>query len=654
MFVSVLDYLPKKNSHQLSEALDCVTTALMMVDRNLVITYVNKTTVELMTKNLPQFQTLWADLDPKKLVGVCIDKFHKAPAHQRKILADPKNLPFKADIAVGSLKFSLLVNATYDGHGKYVGNVLEWADVTEIRRIEAENADFRGQVQAILRSQAMVSFEMSGVFRDANALFVEMTGFENGELARKTHEELVPEAFRKSGELSRLWDDLRRGSPAEGEFPFTTRSGKTCWTQAIFNPIRDNGGALYKVVCFATDITQRRLDASNKQRQLDEIDRSQGVVELKTDGTILSANDNFLKLTGYRRSEVEGKYHRMFVSPEERDSNDYAMLWQRLGSGEFLTGEFLHLDKSGREIWIQATYNPVFGSDGKPEKIVEFATDITEKKRAQLRLQETLEAVAGSVHTLSTASRQLSGVSDGLGQRSEETSRSAAAISRAAGQVSGRVQAIASAAEQMKAAVREIAQGTSEGTMVASQAVAQAESANRIIGRLGQSSQEISTVVKMITGIAEQTNLLALNATIEAARAGGAGKGFAVVANEVKELAKETAQATEEISQKIEAIQSDTAAAVDAISAVGEIMKKIYDFQNMIASAVEEQSATTSTIGLEIDEAARGSGEIAENMTDVAEGARVAAGNATEIQSAASALFQMSGELQSLLKQSSK
>ena len=649
MFLSVLDIRTKNSNGMVCEALDCASTALMMVDRNLTITYVNRTTRELMTRHLATFRTQWPDLNPNALVGANIDRFHRHPERQRQILGDPKNLPFQTDIHIGERTFSLLINAIFDDKKRYVGNVMEWADVTDLRRIETENADYRGQVEAIQRTQAMIAFDLDGKFREANGQFLTFLEAERGELHGATHESMVPATFRQSGELSRLWEGLRRGEASEGEFPFQSRAGREVWTRATFTPIRDVKGSIYKVICFATDTTARRLDAWNKQRQLDEIDRNQGVVELKADGTILSANENFLRLMGYALHELQGKHHRLLVGPRERESADYAALWQRLGRGEFLTGEFLCVDRQSREVWLQATYNPVFGPDGKPEKIVQFAIDITAKQQAQLHLQQTLEAVAGSIPVLGSASRQLSGVSDDLGSTSEENSRRAAAIASAAEKVSERVQAIASAADQMKLAVREIAQGTSEATQVATQAVAQAESANQIIGRLGESSREISAVVKMITGIAEQTNLLALNATIEAARAGGAGKGFAVVANEVKELAKETAGATEDISRRIEAIQQDTEAAVGAISAVGEIMRKIYDFQNMIASAVEEQSATTSTIGQEIEDAARGAAEIAGTLSGIADGAQQTARTATEIQAAAAGLEQTSRELQGLL-----
>ena len=210
---------------------------------------------------------------------------------------------------------------------------------------------------------------------------------------------------------------------------------------------------------------------------------------------------------------------------------------------------------------------------------------------------------------------------------------------------------MATATEQMGASVREIAKNANEAARVGTTAVEMAEGTNETIAKLGQSSTEIGNVIKVITSIAEQTNLLALNATIEAARAGEAGKGFAVVANEVKELANQTAKATEDISQKIEAIQTDTRGAVEAIGQVGTIINQINDIQNTIASAVEEQTATTNEISRSVSEAARGSSEITENIARVAQAAESTSAGAGDTRKAADAMSGMADELQQLVGQ---
>jgi methyl-accepting chemotaxis protein len=233
----------------------------------------------------------------------------------------------------------------------------------------------------------------------------------------------------------------------------------------------------------------------------------------------------------------------------------------------------------------------------------------------------------------------------------EETSAQAGMVSAAGEQVSKNVQTVAAGTEEMSASIKEIAKNASDAARVAAQAVQVAETTNTTIAKLGASSVEIGNVIKVITSIAEQTNLLALNATIEAARAGEAGKGFAVVANEVKELAKQTAEATEDISRKIGTIQNDTQGAVTAVEQISEIINQINDIANTIASAVEEQSVTTAEMARNVEEASTGSAEIAQNITGVAQAAQSTASGATETQTASQDLTRLAVELQELVRQ---
>jgi methyl-accepting chemotaxis protein len=257
-------------------------------------------------------------------------------------------------------------------------------------------------------------------------------------------------------------------------------------------------------------------------------------------------------------------------------------------------------------------------------------------------MDDTATALASSSDTLTSVSAQIAaGTSEASGQ--------ANLVAAAAEQVSRNVQTVAAGAEEMGMSIREIAQNASEAAKVASNAVAAAESTNLAVARLGESSTEIGNVVKVITSIAEQTNLLALNATIEAARAGEAGKGFAVVANEVKELAQETARATEDISRRVDAIQSDTTSAVAAIGEIGEIIARINDYQLTIASAVEQQTATTNEMNRSVTEAATGSAEIAANVSGVATATQSTTDRVSHAQLAAKEMARMSGELRALV-----
>ena len=266
-------------------------------------------------------------------------------------------------------------------------------------------------------------------------------------------------------------------------------------------------------------------------------------------------------------------------------------------------------------------------------------------------LRTSITSIAGNAQSLSSSSEELTAVSQQMSANAEETSAQAGVVSGAADQVSRNVQTVATAAEQMSASIKEISKNAAEAAKVASNAVSVADATNLTIAKLGESSTEIGNVIKLITSIAQQTNLLALNATIEAARAGEAGKGFAVVANEVKELAKETTKATEDISQKIAAIQGDTQSAVAAIKQISGVINQINDISNTIASAVEEQTATTNEMNRNIAEAAKGSSEIAQNITGVAQAAQSTSGGATQTQSASGELSRMAADLQQLVGQ---
>lgn len=264
-------------------------------------------------------------------------------------------------------------------------------------------------------------------------------------------------------------------------------------------------------------------------------------------------------------------------------------------------------------------------------------------------LRESMARIGQTAQTLASAAEELTMVSQQMGGNAEAASVKAARASSTADQVSANVEAVATATEEMGASIREIAQNAAEAAKVVASAVTMAQSANATVRKLGESSAGIGNIIKVITSIAEQTHLLALNATIEAARAGEAGKGFAVVANEVKELAKETAKATEEIGRKIEAIQMDTGSAVDAIGGISAIVNQINDIQITIASAVEEQTATTNEIGRSVAEAARGSAEIAQNITNVAQATHSTLGSANDVHNASGEMARMAAELQHLV-----
>jgi len=309
--------------------------------------------------------------------------------------------------------------------------------------------------------------------------------------------------------------------------------------------------------------------------------------------------------------------------------------------GTVTSSSVAHL--SSGDVPVRCTSAPVKDEQGRVLGTWKYVEDIS-------RETELANSISELTTKLAVASEQLADVSQHLAASAEKTFAQVGVVSAASEEVSSNVNTVATAVDQMSASIKEIAKNASEAARVTMSAVQIANQTNDTVTSLGSSSAEIGKIIKIITSIAQQTNLLALNATIEAARAGEAGKGFAVVANEVKELAKETAQATEDISHRIEAIQNDTSGAVEAIGRIGEIVTRISDISNTIASAVEQQTVATNEIGRNVAEAAKGSVEIASNVASVAKAAESAAGGAADVQTSATKLAQMTEEMQRVVE----
>lgn len=434
-------------------------------------------------------------------------------------------------------------------------------------------------VAATEQSQAVIEFNADGTIIRANENFLDLTGYSLDEIKGQHHSMFVAVEERGGDAYGDFWEELRSGRFQQGQFKRIGKDGGESWLQATYNPILNRRGKVVRVVKLATDITAEKMRVAELAGQMDAIHRSQAVIVFDLTGKILTANANFLNTMDYGLDEIVGRHHRMFVSAGERDGADYREFWNALGRGEFKAGQFRRLGKGGSEVWIQATYNPILDLNGKPIKVVKFASDITDMIKEQIRRREVQSRMDLELQA--------------IGDEVRSTTRQASEAAAASGQASGNVEAMVSGSEELAASVREITRQVTHSLEISENAVDQANRTNDIVAGLSIATQRIGDVVQLINNVAEQTNLLALNATIEAARAGDAGKGFAVVASEVKSLANQTAKATEEIAQQIAAVQETSDSAVDAIRDITSTISRINEIASAIASAVEEQSAVT-------------------------------------------------------------
>lgn len=459
-------------------------------------------------------------------------------------------------------------------------------------------------IAALNRSQAIIEFTPDGTILSANDNFLKLTGYSLAEIRGRHHSIFVEPDHKESAEYRAFWERLRRGEYHAAQYKRLGKGGKEIWIEASYNPVFDRRGRPCKIVKLATDVSKEKAVYADLVGKLEALDRSQAVIEFALDGTILSANHNFLALMGYSLEEVRGRHHSIFVDPAEKESADYRLFWEKLNRGEYQAAQYRRFGKGGNEVWIEATYNPIRDLNGKLYKVVKFATDISGRKRQNAALARDFETgVKALVGTVSASAETMQTTAQSLAAASGQTNQQSAGVS--------------TAAEQLTASINEISRQIVEANRVIGQAVATAQGSEKRVADLVGAAAKISEVTQIITEIASQTNLLALNATIEAARAGEAGKGFAVVASEVKSLANQTAKATDEIAQQIKGIQDASRGTAGAIREIAETIAQVSEISTSISSAVEEQSAATREVAANIEGVISAAENTGRSSTDV-------------------------------------
>ena len=446
-------------------------------------------------------------------------------------------------------------NPVLDDAGKPVKVVKIATDITA-KKINAMTE--ASKVSAIGRAQAVIEFKLDGTIVTANENFCKALGYSLAEIVGKHHSLFVAPTERDSAAYREFWAKLNRGEYQAGEYKRIGKGGREVWILASYNPLLDENGKPFGVAKFATDVTAEKLKNVDIAGQIAAIDKAQAVIEFNMDGTIITANANFLGVLGYSLDEIKGKHHSMFVEPSERDGAAYREFWAALNRGQYQAAEYKRIGKGGKEVYIQASYNPILDLNGKPFKVVKYATDTTRQVLVRMGNER----------------------------------------------VRGMMESVAAGSEELNASVREISEAMTKSRETAMSAVEQVASADAQAQRLTEAAQAMSGIIEMINSITGQINLLALNATIESARAGEAGRGFAVVASEVKSLANQARQATDKIGQEIGSLNGISGDVVSALGSIKQAINNVSEYVTSTAAAVEEQSTVTNEMSTSMQRAA--------------------------------------------------
>lgn len=556
-------------------------------------------------------------------------------------------------------------NPILDWNGKPFKVVKYASDITHQKELESL---LEGQLSAIGQSLGVIAFSPDGKVIEVNQNFLNFLGYSLGEAIGQHHSVFVEPHYKASQEYQDFWRKLNLGQFEQGVYKRIGKDGKEVWIQASYNPIKDINGNVVKVVKFATDITAEKTKAVDFEGQLSAIRNNQAVIEFTPDGVVLAVNHHFLNVMGYKESEAIGKHHSTFVDSAYRSSAEYRAFWEKLRRGKFDAGQYKRVAKGGREVWLQASYNPIVDINGKVVKVVKFASDVTSAVQASQALvtavAETQSVVAAAkqgdlsqrikledksgdiadlcaginalIDTMSSIIMQIKVAGETINTAAVEISTGNNHLSQRTEEQASSLEETAASMEQLAATVRQNAENSRLANQMASNASGVAAKGGQVVQQvvhtmadINDSSRRIEDITSVIDSIAFQTNILALNAAVEAARAGEQGRGFAVVASEVRNLAQRSAGAAKEIKQLIAdsvgKVHHGTELVKDAGDTMEELVQsvqRVTDIMAEIAAASGEQSTGIDQVNMavtQMDETTQQNAALVEEAAAAAE-----------------------------------
>ncbi len=591
---------------------------MMLIDANGVIVYLNSALQDLLQQYATTFNQYATKVQLDRICNQSLQNLLQncgvASTEQGYVLQ------------MGAVCLQIELKQLCDRAGNKTGQVAKWRDLTKT----SQDACL---ASALDQQYVCCVLNLDGIVQSINQNWQLLLGAES---QGKAISQLLTGSAQQQHALTQALTQAKHGTIGNLEISCLNAHGQIIWLATTVCPQRDPLGRLICIHLYARNMTEEKLRQIDQQGQMVAISRSSAVIEFTLDGTIVTANDNFLGAIGYELKEIQGKHHSMFVTPEYRQSAEYQSFWQRLKSGEFFSDEYLRIAKGGREIWIQASYNPIFDSDGKPFKVVKYATDITQRKlvvneikRVMLSLSEgdlTTElnhqftgdfaelglAISSFIKHLKHTIEDISAAANTIQNAASEISTGSTDLSSRTEQQASNLEETASSMEELTGTISQNTNNAKQANLLAASATEVAMNGGQLIDKvvntmssINESSQKIADIIGVIDGIAFQTNILALNAAVEAARAGEQGRGFAVVASEVRNLAQRSANAAKDIKALISDSVGKIRQGNELVEQSGTTMKQIVTSIKRVNDLMAEISAASVEQATGIEEISR-------------------------------------------------